>query len=87
MHNFFVHGHNVYCLVAFSLFETFALFCLQLSIVLLDANKNKLLLLQFIQQFSQVYAHVGITLIKNSNNLVMITTTKPYFRKKIRLMY
>ena len=38
--------YNIYRLVAVSLFATFALFCLQLLlIVLLDANKNKLLLL------------------------------------------
>ena len=38
--------YKVYRLVAVSLFATFALFCLQLlSIVFLDANKNKLLLL------------------------------------------
>ena len=40
---FFYVCYNVYRLVAISLFATFALFCL-LSIVLLDANKNKLLL-------------------------------------------
>ena len=39
MHNFSVH---VYRLVAASLFATFSVFCFQLSIVLLDANKSKL---------------------------------------------
>ena len=44
---FFVHVITyVYHLVAVFLFATFALFCLQLlAIVVLDANKNKLLLL------------------------------------------
>ena len=43
---FFCACYNVYCLVVVSLFATFALFCFQLlSIVLLEANKNKLLLL------------------------------------------
>ena len=38
-------SYDIYCLVAISLFATFALFGFQLSINLLDANKNKLLLL------------------------------------------
>ena len=52
--------YNVYRLVVVSLFTTFALFCLQLlSFVLLDANKNKLLLLLLNVRLNKIVTNVA----------------------------